>query len=100
MPEGEEASYLDFIVVGFDEQERILVSPTSGIDPSELESLVGSKVFYEDYKSVLWRGRVVEVLGDVLVIVFGDEGQGGENIPPGLGQGSLVRIPAQTGVRG
>jgi len=91
MPEETAEEYIDFIVIGFDENERILVSPTSGSGVEVLERMVGCEVRYEDYRSVIWRGRVVEATGDVLVVVFGEEA-GEEGIPPGLGQGSLVRI--------
>ncbi len=91
MPGETAEEYIDFIVIGFDENERILVSPTSGSGVLDLERMVGCEVLYEDYRSVVWKGRVVEASGDVLVVVFGQEA-GEEGVPPGLGQGSLVRI--------
>ncbi len=89
----EELEWIDAIVVGFDEEERILASTTSPIDPSQLTALVGGEAIYEDYNGVPWRGKIVDSAGDVLVVVFG--GQGSAGLPPGLGQGSLLKLPSK-----
>jgi hypothetical protein len=85
----EEREPIDAIVVGFDEQDRVLAQPTSsvGADPS---SLVGKEVVYLDYNGNPWKGVVREAMEDVLVIEF-EAMRTGQEIP-GLGQGSLVRI--------
>jgi ribosomal protein L35AE/L33A len=89
----EEFEWIDAIVVGFDEEERILASPTSPIEPSQLTAFIGEEVVYEDYNGNPWRGRIVDSAGDVLVVVFGEQGSSG--LPPGLGQGSLLKLPSK-----
>ncbi|MEM0442723.1 MAG: hypothetical protein QXS57_03120 [Candidatus Caldarchaeum sp.] len=93
MTEEEEVSA---IVVAFDGDDCI-VSPTSPLEPTLLQKLLGSKVLYEDFKGDLWEGVVTDVYGvDNLVVRFSEEAisQGG---PSGLGQGSLVKIiPSRT----
>lgn len=81
---------IDMIVVGFDELERALVSPTSGAGEVDLASMMGKEVVYLDYNGKPWRGRVVEVLEEVLSVEFDAVKEGKE--VPGLGQGSLVRV--------
>ncbi|MDW8041913.1 MAG: hypothetical protein RMJ75_03795 [Nitrososphaerota archaeon] len=81
---------IDMIVVGFDELERALVSPTSGSGDVDLTSLVGKEVVYLDYNGNPWKGRVVEALEDVLSVEFDATKEGRE--VPGLGQGSLIRV--------
>lgn len=79
------------IVVAFDGDDCI-VSTTSPLDVNELEKLVGCEVLYEDFKGVLWKGRVTGLFeNESLVVRFSEEAisQGG---PSGLGQGSLVKI--------
>jgi hypothetical protein len=85
----EEREPIDAIVVGFDEQDRVLAQPTSSgtADPM---SLVGKEVVYLDYNGNPWKGVVREAMEDVLVIEF-EAMRAGQEIP-GLGQGSLVRI--------
>ena len=85
-----EAEELDAIVVGFDEQERVLVQPTSGITGEELAKLVGKEAVYVDYNGRPWKGSVTEALEDVLVVEF-EALKSGQEVP-GLGQGSLLRI--------
>ncbi|MEM1943021.1 MAG: hypothetical protein QXO30_07005 [Candidatus Caldarchaeum sp.] len=88
MSEEEEVSA---IVVAFDGDDCI-VSPTSPLESTVLQKLVGSKVIYEDFKGDLWEGVVTGVYeADNLVVRFSEEAisQGG---PSGLGQGSLVKI--------
>jgi len=86
--EGEE---LDFIVVGF-EDEDCIVSPTSPIEPEKLSSLMDREVEYEDFKGVIWKGKVVEVVGEDMLRVRFSQSAISEGGPSGLGQGSLVRI--------
>lgn len=53
---------------------------------------MGRDVFYEDFKGVVWRGKIVDIYGDdTLKVRFQSEAisEGG---PSGLGQGSLVKI--------
>ncbi|MEM0381144.1 MAG: hypothetical protein QXQ48_02880 [Nitrososphaerota archaeon] len=89
----EELEWVDAIVVGFDEEERILASPTSPIEASLLSGYVGEEVLYEDYNGTLWRGRVVDATGEVVVVTFGEGGS--TELPPGLGQGSLLKLPSK-----
>ncbi|GBC70615.1 hypothetical protein HRbin02_00383 [Candidatus Calditenuaceae archaeon HR02] len=89
----EEVEWIDAIVVGFDEEERILASPTSPIEPSQLTSFVGEEALYEDYNGNPWRGRIVDSAGDVVVVVFSEQATVG--LPPGLGQGSLLKLPSK-----
>lgn len=81
---------IDMIVIGFDELDRALVSPTSGSGDVDLPSLVGKEVVYLDYNGNPWKGRVVEAAEDVLTVEFEAAKEGKE--VPGLGQGSLVRV--------
>jgi hypothetical protein len=57
----EEREPIDAIVVGFDEQDRVLTQPTSSgtADPS---SLVGKEVVYLDYNGNPWKGVVREAI--------------------------------------
>ena len=87
----EEVNAIDMIVVGFEEDDCI-VSPTSPLSSEELESLVGKDVEYEDFKGVIWRGKVVEIRGEDMLLVRFDKEALSEGGPSGLGQGSLVRV--------
>ncbi|MEM1967573.1 MAG: hypothetical protein QXO86_06875 [Nitrososphaerota archaeon] len=87
----EEFEPIDAIVVGFDEAERILASPTSPLELEKLASFIGLDALYEDYNGNIWRGKVVDTYGDTLVVVFEELSQ----LPPGLGQGSLLKLPAK-----
>ncbi len=86
----EEREPIDAIVVGFDEQDRVLAQPTSSSGETDLSSMVGKEVVYLDYNGNPWKGVVKEAMGDVLVIEF-EALSAGQEIP-GLGQGSLLRI--------
>jgi len=87
----EEAEGLDAIVVGF-EDEYCVVSPTKNLTPEEMQRLVGRAVFYEDFRGVVWQGRILELREDTFLVMF--EGAAlSDGGPSGLGQGSLVRIP-------
>jgi len=90
---GDEPEWIDAIVVAFDEQDRVLASPTSSVDSSLLSGLIGEEAIYEDYNGVAWRGTVVDVSGESVVIVFNPEAP--YELPPGLGNGSLIRIPSK-----
>lgn len=81
---------IDFIVVGFDEKNRIVASPTSTLGSVKLISLKGLKVRYEDFNGNVWIGSIVEVSEGVIIIEF-EKSSLGEG-PPGLGLGSLIRV--------
>lgn len=82
---------IDAIVIGFDDEERVLAQPTAQFSVDDLSSLINHVVEYEDFKGIVWKGKVLDVVENVLVIEFERSAisQGG---PSGLGQGSLVRI--------
>lgn len=81
----EEQDSIDVIVVGFEEDD-CLVSPTQPLSDEDMAKLVGRPVSFEDFKGKLWHGRVAERREDYLFVKF-------DQLPDGLGQGSLVRIP-------
>jgi ribosomal protein L35AE/L33A len=90
----DEMEFLDAVVIGF-ENDDCIVSVTGSLGNIDLRELVGRDVFYEDFKGVVWKGRVVDVYeGDNLLVRFQTEAisEGG---PSGLGQGSLVKIPSR-----
>lgn len=82
---------IDAIVVGFDEEERVLAQPTAQTAFDDITALINHEVTYEDFKGVVWRGRVIDAMGDVLVVEFEASAisTGG---PSGLGQGSLIKV--------
>ncbi|MEM1944990.1 MAG: hypothetical protein QW756_05275 [Nitrososphaerota archaeon] len=90
----DESEFLDAVVIGFEDDDCV-VSVTSGLGNLDVGDLVGREVFYEDFKGVVWKGRVVDIYeDDTLRVRFQSEAisEGG---PSGLGQGSLVKIPAR-----
>ncbi|MCS7145601.1 MAG: hypothetical protein RMJ28_03760 [Nitrososphaerota archaeon] len=89
----EEHEWIDAIVIGFDEEERILASPTATLESARLSALVGEEALYEDFNGTIWRGKVIDVAEDVFVVVF-KMGASSE-LPPGLGAGSLLKLPAK-----
>ncbi len=89
----DEEEMLDAIVVGFDEEGRIIASLTSGGANIDLSRLKGMEAQFEDTNGVIWRGRIIEVHGDALVIDFGEKALSAEEGASGLGQGSMIRIP-------
>lgn len=88
----QETEWIDAIVVGFDEEERILAYVTVPVEHSLLAKFIGREAVYEDFNGNIWRGRIVDSTGDFLIIVFGAEGS--LFLPPGLGAGSLLKLPA------
>ncbi len=90
----EEVEFLDAVVIGF-ENDDCIVSVTGILGDFDMKELVGRDVFYEDFKGVVWKGKVVDVYeGENLLVRFQTEAisEGG---PSGLGQGSLVKIPGR-----
>ncbi len=81
---------IDFIVVGFDEKNRIVASPTSTLGSVKLTSLKDLEARYEDFNGNVWTGSIVEVSEDAIIIEFEKFGLG--EGPPGLGLGSLIRV--------
>jgi len=82
---------LDAIVIGFDDEDRILATLTAPMSNDEIKVLKGCRVTYEDFKGVVWEGRVIDVQEDALIIEFSRSALS-EGGPSGLGQGSLLRI--------
>jgi hypothetical protein len=81
---------IDLIVVGFDEKNRVVASPTSSLGSLQLSSIKGLEARYEDYYGTIWIGSVAEVVGDAAIIEFEKMKMG--EWPAGLGLGSLIRV--------
>lgn len=81
---------IDLIVVGFDDKNRVIASPTTSLGSLQLSSIKGLEARYEDYKGIVWVGSVAEVVGETVVIEF-EKARMGE-WPTGLGLGSLIRV--------
>ncbi len=84
------AEDIDLIVVGFDEKNRVVASPTSSLGSLQLSSIKGLEARYEDYNGTIWIGSVTEVIGDAAIIEFEKMRMG--VWPTGLGLGSLIRV--------
>ncbi|MGC8937261.1 MAG: hypothetical protein ACP5KV_07890 [Candidatus Methanomethylicaceae archaeon] len=81
---------IDLIVVGFDDKNRVVASPTSSLGSLQLSSVKGLEARYEDFNGVVWIGNVVEVASDAVIVEFEKVREG--EWPTGLGLGSLIRV--------
>ncbi|MEM2040721.1 MAG: hypothetical protein QXI52_02235 [Nitrososphaerota archaeon] len=90
MTDGDVEEEIDFIVVGFDEDNRIIASPTSSLGSLRLSVLKGLNARYEDFNGVVWVGKIVEVSEEAIIVEFEKIGSG--EWPPGLGLGSIIRV--------